>query len=453
MGYRNKPLYLCVKQDNDRWELYLSTEHIKYDFRHSSPILREILFEFLQGRYIAPSYKDHLYLESFSDICVDTGHLRNGIWLGESRNLYDRVCKVSDNPLCSEYFLDSWCNYWQTDVFECNSPDECTDKTNICTLYTSVFEPHDSTGTYTDPCFLYCISDSEKCIRELEKIIKRVIKKADRELMCDTEHKPDRYYEGEEAFCCVEINDQYGLNCIDKEYYSKLPRFDTYPLYFFPDEKGMSLATSPDCQYAALNRLLDRAIYTALSEKFDLSIELDMVSERIFEHVVDTDKCYRDTNRLVVLKMDDCMFCDFFRTYTIDTLFYKKGEYTETKDKPKFKLSFSPMGLNANLIASFEIYDDSVRDDLKEVMSNIASAYRRTLHLDTTPPLTKLPETVCNVPHEQLDILLNGIWKPYTEEQKRLVKEHKRIMKLRNGETLPPTFKEKVSRFFARKEN
>jgi hypothetical protein len=192
-----------------------------------------------------------------------------------------------------------------------------------------------------------------------------------------------------------------------------------------------------------------------LSEKFDLSIEFDMVSEAVFEFAGETDRCYRDGNKLVVRKMDDCMFSDFFRTYTIDTLFYPKGEWGETKGDPLFKLSFSPMGLNANLVASFEIYDSAVDETIKKVMEEIAEKYKRTLYFDIKPPLTQIPVAVTNTPRGHLDIILNGEFYNLKRKEKRLKKEHDRIMALRNAPTnsVPPTFWEKVSSFLNGKKN
>ncbi|MBQ9975644.1 MAG: hypothetical protein IJP16_03965, partial [Clostridia bacterium] len=94
----------------------------------------------------------------------------------------------------------------------------------------------------------------------------------------------------------------------------------------------------------------------------------------------------------------------FLRTYTIDTLFYPKGAWGEKKENPLFKLSFSPMGLNANLIANFEIYDKSVVDIIKSVMTDIAEKYKRTLYFNAKPPLTKIPEAVTNNPRKDSNL-------------------------------------------------
>lgn len=434
MGYRNNPIYISILKNEDfpeKTDLCLCVDKLTSDYRHSVPLVREILFEFLQGKYIYQYFKNYLYLEKEKSYFNDEG---NFVW---------RTCKVTDNYLCSEYFLDMWCYDYRIDIFECDTYDECCDETNICSVFSSILD--EGWGVRYDPCFFCCTTDNERYIQELEKIIERVVKKADRNLIYAD--KPFYMEYDEEAYCSPDVDDEVGLNVVDWNYFGTQPRFDKYPLYLFADEKGLSLATSPDCQYAALNRLLDGAIYRGLSEHFDLSIEFDMVSKAVFEFAGETDRCYRDGNKLVVRKMDDCMFSDFFRTYTIDTLFYPKGECGEVKGEPLFKLSFSPMGLNANLIASFEIYDRSAAETIKAVMRDIAEKYKRTLYFDAKPCLTQIPVTVTNKPREHLDVILNGKSYNLKRKEERLKKEHNKIMMLRNGQSVPPTFLEKVTAF------
>ena len=441
MGYRNNPIYMCTTKNKFGslgYDFHLSVNKVSDDYRHSAPLVREILFEFLQGKYIAGTYKANIYLE-------------NGkIFLDDNAEFKLNACKITDNYLCSEYFLDTWSYYYFVDVFDCNTYDECCEKTKICTIFPSNDEC-DWMAISFDKCFFYCSVREQKYIQQLEDITKRVMKKADRTL------KP-LYYEysewdniavdSEEAYSSPDVDDEVGLTIVDWNYFGTQPRFDKYPLYLFNEKNGLSLATSPDCQYAALNRLLDGAIYRGLSEHFDLSIEFDMVSKSVFEFAGESDRCYQDGNKLVVRKMDDCMFCDFFRTYTIDTLFYLKGEWGEVKDNPLFKLSFSPMGLNANLIASFEIYDKSVVETIKAVMTDIAGKYKRTLYFDTKPSLTQIPVTVINKPREHHDLFLKGKIYNLTKNEEFLRNEHDKIMMLRNGKSVPPTLWEKVTAFF-----
>ena len=439
MGYRNNPIYMCKtknKYGSLGYDFRLSVNKVSDDYRHSAPLVREILFEFLQGKYIAGIHKANMYFENGKIFLYDNGSFKLN------------ACKITDNYLCSEYFLDTWSYYYFVDVFECSIPDECCDETKICTIFLANDEL-DWGDIYANKCFFYCSAREEKYIQQLEDISSRVVRDADRgllslhygynEWLC--------YDEGEEAYCSPDIDDRVGLNVIDWDYFGTQPRFDKYPLYLFNDEKGLSLATSPDCQYAALNRLLDGAVYRGLSEYFDLSIEFDTVSKAVFDFAGETDRCYRDGNKLVVRKMDDCMFSDFFRTYTIDTLFYPKGKCGEVKREPLFKLSFSPMGLNANLIASFEIYDRAVVETIKAVMRDIAEKYKRTLYFDAKPRLTQIPVTVTNKPREHLDMLLNAKCRNLNKKEKRLRREHNKIMMLRNGKSVPPTLWEKVTAF------
>ena len=415
MGYRNNPIYMCTTKNwfnSLGYDFHLSVDKVSGDYRRSAPLMREILFEFLQGKYVTGSLKSHLY---FGDVYI---------------------CGISDNHICSEYFLDAWSNYYFVDVFDCEAESECCEETKICTIFPANNQ-HDWMAMYSDKCFFYCSAREEKYIRQLEDITKRVMEGANRELL------PLNYRYGawdcivnelEEACNTPDIHHEIGLDIRDYEHFSGQPSFDKYPLFLYTTEKGLSLATSPDCEYAGLNRLLDGGLYRGLSEKFDLSIEFDMVSEAVFEFAGETDRCYRDGNKLVVRKMDDCMFSDFFRTYTIDTLFYPKGIFGEKKEKPLFKLSFSPMGLNANLIADFEIYDGSVVEVIKEVMTDIAKKYKRNIYFDVKPPITKIPTTVTNTPRGQLDIILGNVDKRLNKKEKRIKREHDKIMKLRNGQ-------------------
>ncbi len=105
------------------------------------------------------------------------------------------------------------------------------------------------------------------------------------------------------------------------------------------------------------------------------------------------------------------------------------------------------MGLNANLIASFEIYDRAVVETIKAVMRDIAGKYKRTLYFDAKPRLTQIPVTVTNKPREHLDMLLNAKCRNLNKKEKRLRREHNKIMMLRNGKSVPPTLWEKVTAF------
>ena len=437
MGYRNNPIYISISKNEDfpqKIDLCLCVNKLISDYRHSVPLVREILFEFLQGKYVYPYLKNYLYLENENSYFNNEGSFE---W---------RACKVTDNYLCSEYFLDMWCHDYKIDVFECDTYDKCCDDTNICSVFSSILD--EGWGIHYDPCFFCCTTDNEKYIGELKKIIELVVKKANRDLIYAT--KPFYMDCHKEAYCSPDVDD-VGLNVIDWDYFGTQARFDKYPLFLFNDEKGLSLATSSDCQYAALNRLLDGAVYRGLSEHFDISLELDMVSEAVLEFAGETDRCYRDGNSLIIRQIDDCMFSDFLRTYTIDTLFYPKGIWGEKKENPLFKLSFSPMGLNANLIANFEMYDKSSIDVIKSVITDIAEKYKRTLYFDTKPPLTKMPDAVTNKPREQLDIILNGkSYNNLNRKEKRLKKEHDRIMKLRNGESLPLSIWERIRAFLTK---
>lgn len=441
MGYRNKPIYIYVGnnlENPENYELFLSVSKVSNDYRHSAPLMREILFEFLQGKHIQESYADYLYIENNKSFFNDDGTFKK------------RYSKITDNYLCSEYFLDAWSYFYFVDVFECKTIDECNNETRICKIFHSSIA--DDWLTNRDTCFFYCLARDEKTINTLKRIIERVIKKAER-ILIYTSNPPniDCYTNGEETYYSPDINIDIGLNVKSFSDFNSQPRFDKYPLYLFVNENGLSLATSPDCQYAALNRLLDGAFYRGLSEHFDVSLELDTVSEAVFEFAGETDRCYRDGNSLIIRQMDDCMFSDFLRTYTIDTLFYPKGAWGEKKENPLFKLSFSPMGLNANLIANFEIYDKSVVDIIKSVMTDIAEKYKRTLYFNAKPPLAKMPEAVKNNPREHLDVILNGkCGTKLKGKEKRLKKEHDRIMKLRNGESLPPSLLERIRAFLTK---
>ena len=444
MGYRNNPIYMCTtksKFGSLGYDFHLSVDKISGDYRHSAPLLREILFEFLQGKYITGSLKDHLYFGG------------QDCYVYKTEKYTQTICRVSDNYLCSEYFLDAWSNYYFVDVFDCEHYDECCEETKICTIFPSTNE-HDWDAIYSDKCFFYCSAREEKHIRQLEDITKRVMKAASRELL-PSDYEYGEWdgitIESEEACNTPDVDEQIGLNIRDYQHFSCQPGFDKYPLYLFANENGLSVATSPDCQYAALNRLLDGGVYRGLSEHFDVSLELDTVSEAVFEFAGETDRCYRDGNSLIIRQMDDCMFSDFLRTYTIDTLFYPKGAWGEKKENPLFKLSFSPMGLNANLIANFEIYDKSVVDIIKSVMTDIAEKYKRALYFDVKPPLAKMPEAVKNNPREHLDVILNGkCGTKLKGKEKRLKKEHDRIMKFRNGESLPPSISERIRAFLTK---
>ena len=437
MGYRNVPIYLRVaenKNNPELFDLFLGTEDIEDDLRHSVPLLREILFEFLQGKYlVCEAANDTAYFEksnSHDFECQTVLH-----------PFLKTIHKITDNYLYSDFFLDSWAGNLFLEVY---NDFEMTEL--VCEFF-PCSDHLDSWLRSYDGVFFFCHGCSQNTISTLEKIIERDLKDAGRKLIKTDVDVFNINYDGYGAWCSAINNWGVGLNALDWSYFSTQPRFDKYPLFLFTDKKGLSLATSPDCQYAALNRLLDGAIYRGLSEHFDLSIEFDMVSKAVFEFAGESDRCYQDGNKLVVRQMDDCMFCDFFRTYTIDTLFYLKGEWGEVKDNPLFKLSFSPMGLNANLIASFEIYDKSVVETIKAVMTDIAEKYKRTLYFDVKPSLTQIPVTVINNPCEHLDIILNGKYYNLKRKEERLRREHNKIMMLRNGQSVPPTFLEKVTAF------
>lgn len=81
-------------------------------------------------------------------------------------------------------------------------------------------------------------------------------------------------------------------------------------------------------------------------------------------------------------------------------------------------------------------------------MTDIAEKYKRTLYFDVKPSLTQIPVTVTNKPREHLDVLLNGKYYNLKKKEKRLEKEHNRIMMLRNGKSVPPTLWERVTAFF-----
>ncbi len=438
MGYRNVPIYLRVIENETNpglFDLFLGTEDVENDLRHSIPLLREILFEFLQGKYlVCESANDTAYFKKNNSHDFECSTVL--------RAFRKTIHKITDNYLCSEFFLDFWAANLFLEVYNDFEMSEL-----VCEFFSCSDHLDSFLGLY-DGVFFYCNSCSQNTISTLEKIIEKSLKDAGRKVIKTDIDAFKVNYDGDGAWCSTINNRGVGLNVLDCNYFACQPRFDEYPLYLFANEKGLSLATSPDCQYAALNRLLDGGVYRGLSEHFDVSLELDAVSEAVFEFAGETDRCYRDGNSLIIRQMDDCMFSDFLRTYTIDTLFYPKGDWGEKKGNPLFKLSFSPMGLNANLIANFEIYDKSAVDIIKSVMTDIAEKYKRTLYFDIKPPLTKMPEAVKNNPREHLDVILNGkCGAKLKGREKRLKKEHDRIMKLRNGESLPPSISERIRAF------
>ncbi len=347
MGYRNEPIFLKTKTFTTQRRVYtltLSCKDISCDFRHSSPILREILGEFLDGAYLQTSGNVSLY---FGDPVIFVPQ-KNYVRIKENEKLIP-VYKIEKNDFTSDAFLENFCGDNVCFVYKCENVKDIEKKEPLCSLFNASFNKHLS-NALSDNVFFQMQTYNKGAFDILCEIIEKVFKNSNRILI---KGKEPTVYSQKTCEHSHALDKTLGYFINEKVYTEKAVNFLNYPLYFFQkSENKFYLATSKENKLAGLNRLFDGVFLRALSKKYDIVIcfydnykHLDSAYEKRQEEwrfidFIGTNPCsYMSEYKsdFVITEMDDCMYCDFFKTQNREIKLFEKGEHGHKLSSPVLK--------------------------------------------------------------------------------------------------------------------